>query len=165
MHDIRSIRENPAAFDAGMARRSVEPQSAQILALDEQRRALATRAQEGQSRRNEASKAIGKAMGQGDTATAEALKAEVAALKESLPALEAEEKAVTAQLNELLAALPNIPVDEVPEGADENDNVEVAKWGTPARTPSRPGNTPTSAPRSASTSRPARRSRARVSRS
>ncbi|WP_226633870.1 serine--tRNA ligase [Novosphingobium profundi] len=131
MHDIRSIRENPAAFDAGMARRSVEPQSAQILALDEQRRALATRAQEGQSRRNEASKAIGKAMGQGDTATAEALKAEVAALKESLPALEAEEKAVTAQLNELLAALPNIPVDEVPEGADENDNVEVAKWGTP----------------------------------
>ncbi|MED5544588.1 MAG: serine--tRNA ligase [Pseudomonadota bacterium] len=131
MHDIRSIRENPAAFDAGMARRSVEPQSAQILALDEQRRALATRAQEGQSRRNEASKAIGKAMGQGDTATAEALKAEVAALKESLPALEAEEKAVTVQLNELLAALPNIPVDEVPEGADENDNVEVAKWGTP----------------------------------
>ncbi|MCJ1962540.1 serine--tRNA ligase [Novosphingobium mangrovi (ex Hu et al. 2023)] len=131
MHDIRSIRENPAAFDAGMARRSVEPQSAQILALDEQRRALATRAQEGQSRRNEASKAIGKAMGQGDTATAEALKAEVAALKKSLPALEAEEKAVTAQLNELLAALPNIPVDEVPEGADENDNVEVAKWGTP----------------------------------
>lgn len=131
MHDIRSIRENPAAFDAGMARRSVEPQSAQVLALDEQRRALATRAQEGQSRRNEASKAIGKAMGQGDTDTAEALKAEVAALKESLPALEAEEKAVTAQLNELLAALPNIPVDEVPEGADENDNVEVAKWGTP----------------------------------
>ncbi|TYC87300.1 serine--tRNA ligase [Novosphingobium sp. BW1] len=131
MHDIRSIRENPAAFDAGMARRSVEPQSAQILALDEQRRALATRAQEGQSRRNEASKAIGKAMGQGDTATAEALKAEVAALKESLPALEAEEKALTARLNDLLAALPNIPMSNVPDGADETENVEVAKWGTP----------------------------------
>ncbi len=131
MHDIRSIRENPAAFDAGMARRGVEPQSAQILALDEQRRALATRAQEGQSRRNEASKAIGKAMGQGDTETAEALKAEVAALKDSLPALEAEEKEVTARLNDLLAALPNIPVAEVPDGADEADNVEVLKWGTP----------------------------------
>ncbi|MBT0666781.1 serine--tRNA ligase [Novosphingobium profundi] len=131
MHDIRSIRENPAAFDAGMARRGMEPQSTQILALDEQRRSLATRAQEGQNRRNEASKAIGKAMGQGDTETAEALKAEVAQLKESLPALEAEEKVVAAQLNDMLAALPNIPVDDVPEGADENDNVEVARWGLP----------------------------------
>ncbi|MCJ2183213.1 serine--tRNA ligase [Novosphingobium sp. 1949] len=131
MHDIRLIRENPAAFDAGMARRGVEPQSARILELDEQRRALATRAQEGQSRRNEASKAIGKAMGQGDTATAEALKAEVAALKDSLPALEAEEKALAAQLSDILAALPNTPFEDVPEGADENDNVEVTRWGTP----------------------------------
>lgn len=131
MHDIRLIRENPAAFDAGMARRGVEPQAASILALDEERRAVATRAQEGQSRRNEASKAIGKAMGQGDAATAEALKAEVAQLKETLPALEAQEKELTARLNDVLAGLPNIPVDEVPEGADENDNVEVAKWGAP----------------------------------
>ena len=131
MHDIRLIRENPAAFDAGMARRGLEPQSAQLLKLDEERRALATRAQEGQSRRNEASKAIGKAMGQGDTATAEALKAEVASLKDSLPALEAEEKALFTQLTDLLTALPNIPLDEVPDGADEADNVEVSRWGTP----------------------------------
>ncbi|MBH0112456.1 serine--tRNA ligase [Novosphingobium sp. YJ-S2-02] len=131
MHDIRQIRENPEAFDAGLKRRSVEPQAQAILALDEQRRAVATRAQEGQSRRNEASKAIGKAMGQGDTATADALKAEVAQLKETLPALEAEEKELTVKLNDVLAGLPNIPVDDVPEGEDENDNVEVAKWGTP----------------------------------
>jgi seryl-tRNA synthetase len=131
MHDIRQIRENPAAFDAGLARRGVAPVSAQIVALDEQRRALATRAQESQNRRNEASKAIGKAMGQGDTATAEALKAEVADLKDSLPALEAEEKEVAARLQDLLAGLPNIPVPEVPEGADESENVEVLKWGTP----------------------------------
>jgi seryl-tRNA synthetase len=87
--------------------------------------------QEGQNRRNEASKAIGKAMGQGDTATAEALKAEVAQLKDTLPALEAEEKDLSAQLHNALAGLPNIPVAEVPDGADETENVEVAKWGTP----------------------------------
>ena len=75
MHDIRQIRENPESFDAGLARRGVEPVAQTILAIDEQRRAVATRMQEGQSRRNEASKAIGKAMGQGDTETAEALKA------------------------------------------------------------------------------------------
>jgi seryl-tRNA synthetase len=131
MHDIRQIRENPAAFDAGLARRGVAPISAQIVALDEQRRALATRAQESQNRRNEASKAIGKAMGQGDTATADALKAEVAGLKDSLPALEAEEKEVAAKLHDLLAGLPNIPADAVPDGADEAQNVEVFKWGVP----------------------------------
>lgn len=131
MHDIRQIRENSAAFDAGLARRGVAPVSASIIALDEQRRAVATRMQEGQNRRNEASKAIGKAMGQGDTETAEALKAEVAQLKGSLPALEAEEKDLTARLQDALAGLPNIPVDEVPDGEDEAQNVEVARWGTP----------------------------------
>ena len=131
MHDIRQIRENPESFDAGLARRGVEPVAQTILAIDEQRRAVATRMQEGQSRRNEASKAIGKAMGQGDTETAEALKAEVAQLKETLPALEAEEKALTAKLQDELACLPNIPVDEVPDGEDESENVEVSKWGTP----------------------------------
>ncbi|WP_232495934.1 serine--tRNA ligase [Novosphingobium kaempferiae] len=131
MHDIRQIRENPAAFDAGLARRGVAPVSASLVALDEQRRAVATRMQEGQNRRNEASKAIGKAMGSGDTATAEALKAEVAQLKDTLPALEAEEKELTAQLQDALAGLPNIPVAEVPDGADEAENVEVTRWGTP----------------------------------
>lgn len=131
MHDIRQIRENPAAFDAGLARRGVAPVSASLVALDEQRRAVATRMQEGQNRRNEASKAIGKAMGSGDTATAEALKAEVAQLKDTLPALEAAEKELTAQLQDALAGLPNIPVAEVPDGADEAENVEVTRWGTP----------------------------------
>ncbi|MFC0204234.1 serine--tRNA ligase [Novosphingobium soli] len=131
MHDIRQIRENPAAFDTGLARRGVAPVSAELVALDEQRRAVATRMQEGQNRRNEASKAIGKAMGQGDTATAEALKAEVAQLKDSLPALEAQEKELAARLQDALAGLPNIPVAEVPDGEDEAQNVEVARWGTP----------------------------------
>ena len=82
MHDIRFIRENPELFDAGLARRGLEPQSAAILALDSQRRGVATRMQEAQGRRNEASKLIGAAMGRGDKDEAERLKAEVAALKE-----------------------------------------------------------------------------------
>ena len=131
MHDIRLIRENPETFDAGLARRGVEPQAQRILAIDEERRAVATRLQEGQPRRNEASKAIGKAMGQGDAATAEALKAEVAQLKDTLPALEAQEKALSTQLQDELARLPNIPVAEVPDGEDESQNVEVSRWGTP----------------------------------
>ncbi|AXB76143.1 serine--tRNA ligase [Novosphingobium sp. P6W] len=131
MHDIRQIRENPETFDAGLARRGVEPVSARLIALDEQRRSVATRLQESQNRRNEASKAIGKAMGQGDTAAADALKAEVAQLKDTLPALEAEEKDVAAQLQDALSGLPNIPVAQVPDGEDETQNVEVLKWGTP----------------------------------
>jgi len=129
MHDIRSIRENPEAFDAGLARRGVAPVSARLLALDAARRAAATRAQDAQGRRNEASKAIGKAMGQGDKDTAEALKAEVAALKDTLAALEAEEKETSAALHDALAALPNIPADEVPDGVDEEGNVFVSDWG------------------------------------
>jgi seryl-tRNA synthetase len=131
MHDIRLVRDDPAAFDAGLARRGVEPVSATLVALDEQRRAVATRMQEAQNRRNEASKAIGKAMGQGDSATADALKAEVAALKDTLPALEAEERDIAAKLHDELARLPNIPDAVVPDGADEADNVEVSRWGTP----------------------------------
>lgn len=131
MHDIRIIRDEPAAFDAALARRGAEPQSAAILALDEERRAVTTRMQEAQSRRNEASKAIGQAMGQGDKDKAEALKAEVAEIKQVLPALEEEERQLGAELDAMLAAIPNLPADDVPQGADENDNVEVSKWGTP----------------------------------
>lgn len=129
MHDLRAIRENPAAFDAGLAARGAKPIAARILDLDERRRALTTRMQEVQSRRNEASKAIGQAMGKGDAATAAALKAEVAALKTTLPALEDEERAVGEELDALLAGLPNIPDASVPHGADENGNQEVARWG------------------------------------
>ncbi len=131
MHDIKFIRENPEAFDAGLARRGAEPLSAAILALDTERRAVATRMQEAQSRRNDASKAIGAAMGKGDTAEAERLKAEVASLKDTLPALEAEEKDLTARLQDALAIVPNLPAADVPPGADEADNVEVSRWGTP----------------------------------
>ncbi len=131
MHDLRSIRENPDAFDAGLARRGAEPAAARILGIDERRRAVTTRVQEAQARRNDASKAIGAAMGKGDTATAEALKAEVATLKDTMPALEEEDRALSAKLDGLLAALPNIPADDVPAGEDENDNVEVARWGEP----------------------------------
>ena len=129
MHDLKIIRDEPAAFDAGLARRGMEPVAARILDLDEKRRALTTRMQEAQARRNEASKAIGKAMGQGDTETAEALKAEVAELKASMPALEEEERAVGEELDGLLAALPNIPASDVPDGEDEAGNVEVSQWG------------------------------------
>ena len=130
MHDIRLIRDDPAAFDAGLARRGLEPQSQRILALDEMRREAATSAQEAQARRNEASKAIGAAMGKGDAATADALKAEVATLKETLPALEEKERQLGKSLEDLLAALPNIPLAQVPDGAGEEENVEVARWGT-----------------------------------
>lgn len=131
MHDIRFIRENPAAFDAALARRGLDPLAPALLALDEQRRALATRLQDLQNRRNEASKLIGQAMAQKDSATAEALKAEVADLKTTMPALEEDERAATKALEDALAAIPNLPADDVPVGADEEGNVEAARWGTP----------------------------------
>lgn len=131
MHDIRLIRDDPAAFDAGLARRGVAPVAAQIVAVDAARRAHQTRAQEALARRNEASKAIGAALSKGDTAGAEALKGEVAALKDALPAIEEDERRTGAELSALLAGLPNIPAADVPEGADEAGNVEVARWGTP----------------------------------
>ncbi|HWK41711.1 MAG TPA: serine--tRNA ligase [Croceibacterium sp.] len=131
MHDLRAIRENPQSFDAGIGRRGLEPVSTAILNLDERRREAATRAQEAQARRNEASKLIGAAMGKGDTATAEALKAEVATLKDTLPALEDEGRHLGTELDNLLSTLPNIPAEDVPEGEDEEGNVEVSRWGQP----------------------------------
>lgn len=131
MHDLKYIRENPQAFDAALIRRGAAPVAESVLALDENRRALLTEMQNAQARRNEASKAIGAAMGKGDTATAEALKAEVAALKDTLPALEEQERAAGEELDTLLAGLPNLPADDTPDGADETENVEIARWGTP----------------------------------
>ena len=131
MHDIRLIRDDPAAFDAALARRGVDSLSGSILALDAARRAVATAMQEAQNRRNEASKAIGAAMGRGDQAEAERLKAEVAELKNTLPGLEQEERELSSSLQEALAAYPNLPDDTVPDGADESENVEVSRWGTP----------------------------------
>jgi seryl-tRNA synthetase len=129
MHDLRSIRENPQAFDAGLAARGAEPATTRVLELDKRHRAVTTRLQEAQSRRNDASKAIGQAMAKGDGATAEALKAEVAELKTSLPALEDEERQLGEELDAFLAALPNIPDPSVPRGNDESGNQEIARWG------------------------------------
>ena len=130
MHDIAFIRANPAAFDAALARRGLEPQADRIVALDAKKREAATRVQQAQSRRNEASKAIGQAMGQGDKEKAEALKAEVAEIKASMPEWEEAENAAGEELKDLLATLPNLPAEDVPEGADEADNVELHSWGT-----------------------------------
>ncbi|MEE4288871.1 MAG: serine--tRNA ligase, partial [Erythrobacter sp.] len=111
------------------ARRGAQAEAARLIALDEERRALTTKLQEAQSRRNEASKAIGAAMGKGDTETAEALKAEVAELKQSMPDLEERERAAAKALEDALAVIPNLPADDVPDGADEEGNVEVSAWG------------------------------------
>ena len=129
MHDLKYIRENPEAFDAALKRRGAEAVSASLLALDEQRRSIQTEMQAAQARRNEASKAIGAAMGKGDTATAEALKAEVATLKDSMPQMEDKERALASELDALLAALPNLPADDAPDGADETEIVEQIRWG------------------------------------
>lgn len=131
MHDIRLMRDDPAAFDASLARRGFPPVASELVALDERRRALMTEAQVAQARRNEASKAIGAAKAAKDEATAATLMAEVATLKERLPAIEAEEKALGESLNAQLAAIPNLPLGDVPEGADEAGNMLVASHGTP----------------------------------
>lgn len=131
MHDLKYIRENPKDFDAALIRRGASPVAASIVALDENRRAILTEMQNAQARRNEASKAIGAAMAKGDTATAEALKAEVAQLKDTLPSLEERERSAGAELDSLVAGLPNLPAADTPDGADETDNVEIARWGSP----------------------------------
>ena len=129
MHDIRLIRENADAFDAGLARRGLDPLARALIALDEERRAATTAVQVAQSRRNEASKLIGAAMAKGDREGAEAIKAEVAALKDQMPALEARADELAAKLKALLEVIPNLPSDDVPHGAGEEENVEVSRWG------------------------------------
>ena len=129
MHDIRFIRENPQDFDLGLKRRGLEPLAAQLIAIDEERRAATTAVQVAQSRRNEASKLIGAAMAKGERDAAEAIKAEVAALKEQMPALEARADDLAAQLKAALEVIPNLPGDDVPDGAGEEDNEVVSEWG------------------------------------
>jgi seryl-tRNA synthetase len=131
MHDLKYIRENPKDFDAALMRRGAEPVAASILTLDENRRAILTEMQNAQARRNDVSKSIGAAMGKGDTATADALKAEVAQLKDILPQLEERERVAGVELDALLAGLPNLPAADTPDGADETENVEIARWGEP----------------------------------
>ncbi|RCS24238.1 serine--tRNA ligase [Phyllobacterium salinisoli] len=129
MLDIKWIRENPEAFDGALARRGMEPLSAGLVALDEKRRQHVGRVQEAQERRNAASKEIGKAMAQKDAATAEKLKAEVAEIKSFLQGAEEEERRLDKELADALAIIPNLPLDDVPLGKDEADNVEVRRIG------------------------------------
>ena len=129
MHDIRWIRDYPEAFDRGLARRGLAGEAGRLIAIDEGRRAAIARAEGVQARRNAASKEIGEAKKARDEARARALMAEVADLKAAVPALEAQEKAATQELEAALAAIPNLPLDEVPDGADEDGNVEHHRFG------------------------------------
>jgi seryl-tRNA synthetase len=129
MHDIKSIRDNPQAFDAGLARRGLKPLSASLLAIDETRRAAILASEQAQARRNAASKEIGDAKKAKDEARAAKLMAEVAELKTTMPELEAAAKAADEELTKELSAIPNIPFDEVPDGVDEHGNVQHHVFG------------------------------------
>ena len=129
MHDLKYIRENPEAFDAALRRRGARAASAEVMAQDTKKRAIQTELQNMLARRNEASKAIGAAKAQKDDATAAKLMAEVADLKERLPTLEDDERVTSAVLELFLGGLPNLPADDSPEGASEDENVEIACWG------------------------------------
>ena len=129
MHDIKSIRDNPQAFDAGLKRRGLEPLSASLLAIDERRRTAILKSEQMQARRNAASKEIGDAKKAKDDARAGALMAEVAELKTTMPQLELAAKTADDELARELAAIPNLPLDEVPEGVDEHGNVQRHVFG------------------------------------
>ncbi|MCJ9703988.1 MULTISPECIES: serine--tRNA ligase [unclassified Bradyrhizobium] len=129
MHDIKSIRDNPQAFDAGLARRGLKPLSASLLAIDEKRRAAILASEQAQARRNAASKEIGDAKKAKDEARAAKLMAEVAELKTTMPQLEAAAKTADEELTKELSAIPNIPFDEVPDGVDEHGNVQHHVFG------------------------------------
>jgi len=131
MHDIRSIRENPQRFDQGLVKRGLEPLSAKVIALDDRRKAAISGLQAATETRNALSKEIGQAKARKDEARAQELMAQVSALKESLPHLEQEERAAEKELHDALAAIPNLPKDDVPEGADEHGNVERHRVGNP----------------------------------
>jgi seryl-tRNA synthetase len=131
MHDIRAIRENPEAFDRVMRRRGLEGIAAEVLAIDGARRARITQAEAALADRNAASKDVGAAKASGDTAEFERLRALVAEKKDEIARLEAEAKEQDERLTEYLLGLPNAPLDEVPDGKDEHDNVEIRRWGTP----------------------------------
>ena len=131
MFDLKAIRETPDLFDKGWAKRGLDAQTPEILKQDEVLRSLKTRVQDVQSRRNDASKEIGKAKASGDEAAAQKLIDEVATLKDELQQGEDQIRDLETALHDLLAGLPNIPHDDVPEGEDEDDNVEIRKEGTP----------------------------------
>jgi seryl-tRNA synthetase len=129
MHDIRFIRDNPEAFDRALKRRGIPPEAGRLIELDEQRRAAIQAVEAAQARRNAASKEIGEAKKNKDEDKAKGLLIEVAALKESIPGMEAEEKKASKELDDALAEIPNLPLDDVPDGTDESHNVEHHRFG------------------------------------
>ncbi len=131
MHDIRAIRENPAAFDAALSRRGLAAQSEAILARDAARRAAIAEAETAKAAQNAASKEVGAAKARGDEAEFDRLRALVAEKKARIAQLEEEARDADTELTAMLDGLPNLPLDEVPEGADEAENVELDRWGTP----------------------------------
>ncbi len=131
MHDIRSIRETPTAFDAALARRGLAPMSADLLALDEARRAKILAAETAAAAQNAASRDVGAARARGDDAEFNRLRALVADKKAEGTRLTEEAGIEDARLKDALARIPNLPLDEVPTGRDETENVEIRRWGTP----------------------------------
>jgi seryl-tRNA synthetase len=133
MHDIKAIRDNPEAFDAGLKRRGLAPMAAEILALDQERRRLVQAAEEMQARRNSLSREIGKLKAAGDESAANAAATEVSRLKGAMPAAEAAEREAAAAIEAKLGQIPNLPAADVPDGADEAANLEIRRHGTPPR--------------------------------
>lgn len=131
MHDIRAIRENPDQFDAALARRGASSISSQVLGIDTARRKCIQAAEEAQAEQNKASKLVGAAKAKGDEDEFQRLRALVADKKAEVAKLNEDAKAKDAELADLLMGVPNLPFDDVPVGADENDNVEINRWGTP----------------------------------
>src|SRR5581483_2607512 len=135
MHDIRWIREHAAEYDRALNRRPLDDESRRafasqnLLAIDERRRQAIQAFEQAQARRNAASKEIGQAKAKKDEAAAGKLMAEVNELKTRIPALEAEAKKLEQELTDVLATIPNLPLAEVPDGADEKGNVEHHKYG------------------------------------
>ncbi|WP_026757752.1 serine--tRNA ligase [Sediminimonas qiaohouensis] len=131
MHDIRAIRDNPDALDAALARRGEAPAAAEIVALDEARRAKIHAAETAQAEQNKASKEVGRAKASGDEAEFERLRALVSDKKTEVANMQAEAKELDRALTERLMTVPNTPLPDVPDGADEDDNVELRRHGTP----------------------------------
>ncbi len=131
MHDIRAIRENPAAFEAALSRRGLTGVSSTILAIDEQRRAKILASETAQAAQNAASKEAGAAKGRGDDAEFNRLRDLVSEKKAEIAAMAADAASLDAELRDLLMGLPNLPLAEIPDGANEDDNVEIRRWGTP----------------------------------
>jgi seryl-tRNA synthetase len=131
MHDIRLIRENQDAFDASLARRGAEAMSAKVLAIDTSRRLAIKASEDGQAQLNGLTKQAGAAKAAGDTAAFERIRQGMGARKALIAEQDAHAKQLDIELRDLLLTLPNLPLAEVPEGADEDGNVELRRWGSP----------------------------------